>query len=236
MTFPNVRITEEPANDKTDPRQPAPLDYHTYVWYPTHVETLTRRQSQALDFIARHIEDRGYPPSVREVASRLSVAIGTAQDHIAALEAKGVLRRDGDAARALQVVAARGAPAASHLPLLGRVPAGTPVEALENLENHVSVDRDLARGADYALRVKGDSMTPEVLEGDLVLVKQAAEASNGDLVIAFVREEGEATVKRLRRRGREAWLEPANPRHRPIKASFRVIGKVTGLLRGYGKS
>ena len=192
---------------------------------------LTRKQKRILDHIAQSLSERGLCPTLREIGRRFGVSVGTVQDQVAALESKGHLRREKGSARGLILAAQAGLP---QLPLLGQVPAGSPAEALESAEERFGLDSSLARRADYLLRVKGDSMAPEILEGDLVLVKQAPEAEDGALVIAHVGED-EATVKRLRRKAGRAWLEPANPAYRPITREFKVVGLVVGLVRGYGR-
>lgn len=202
---------------------------------------LSKKQSMVLEHIARAIEGAGRPPTLREIAMEFGISVSTVRDHLKALQAKGVLSTARKTARGLTVVAKRAAFSPLQLPILGRVAAGEPMEALENVEGHLALDRSLARGASYVLRVKGDSMAPDIQEGDFVWVKQTATAESGELVVAHAQEEdgaaggeaasGEATIKRLRKRGKEAWLEAINPRYRPIKGPFRVIGKVLGLIR-----
>ncbi len=192
---------------------------------------LAPKQARVLDFIGRAIADYGRPPTFREIARRLSLSLATVRDHVKALKAKGAISGEPGKARSLIPEGLAGA-WTSSLPLLGRVPAGRPSEAVEDLEGRVSVDPAVSKGADYALRVRGDSMAPEMLDGDLILVRQAPEARDGERVVAHV-EEGEATVKVLRLKGRQAWLEPLNPAHKPIRARFKVVGKVVGLLRRY---
>jgi len=187
---------------------------------------LTDRQKTLLDFIARRSRETGVPPSLREIAAHFSITAGGLQKQVRALLAKGALKRLKDRiARGLQVVEEAG------LPVLGRVPAGPPSEALEDAEGRLDL-RELK--ADYLLRVKGESMAPELKPGDLVLVVQAPDAQDGDLVIAHV-DGAEATLKRLRRRGGKAWLEAANPAYPPGRKPFRGGGKVVGLLRDYAR-
>ncbi len=205
---------------------------------------LSKKQSKVLEHIARTIEGAGRPPTLREIAAEFGISVSTVRDHLKALQAKGVLSAAGKTARGLTVVTRRAAFTPLQLPILGRVAAGAPMEALENVEGHLALDRSLARGASYVLRVKGDSMAPDIQEGDFVWVKQTAAAESGELVVAHAQEagqegdqegdsaaSGEATIKRLRKKGKEVWLEAINPRYRPIKGPFRVIGKVLGLIR-----
>jgi len=195
---------------------------------------LTPKQRQILDFIARRLEEQGGPPTFREIAGRFGLSLGAAQDRVAALAAKGAIRREAGKARGILLAAKAPLSSGFSLPVLGQVPAGAPVEAVENMEERLSLDKSLAGKADFILRVKGESMEPEILDADMVLVRQAAFAESGEVVVARVGED-EATVKRLRRRGRSVFLEAANPKHPPIKREFRIIGKVVGLLRRYGK-
>ena len=196
---------------------------------------LTRKQSRILEFIAENV-DWGCPPTLQEIAERFKLGLSTVQGHVAALEAKGALERRKDKARGFRIVG-RPAPGAQlRLPLLGRVPAGPPSEAMENAEDYLSLDKSVAGKADYLLKVKGDSMAPGILDGDLVLVRQAPDADNGEIVIAFVGDDAEATLKRLRCHGRKAWLEADNPRYKPIRTRpIRVVGRVMGLVRTYAR-
>lgn len=194
---------------------------------------LTPKQQTILSHIAASI-DRGTPPTLHELARHFRLGLATIQEHIAALQSKGALTRQPGQARGLRIAGRTNTPQA-RLPLLGRVPAGPPSTALTGHEDLVSLDKALAQGADYLLKVKGDSMAPDILEGDLVLVRQTQDAQDGDRVVALL-DGDEATVKFLRRKARQAWLEPANPRYKPIKGRpFTLAGKVVGLLRSYGR-
>lgn len=196
---------------------------------------LTPRQEAILRFIAQTARENGLPPSLREIARHFKATAGGLQKQLRALEAKGVLRRlKGRIARGLQVVAPRSSGEEVLLPVLGRVRAGLPVEAVENVEEHVSLGRALAGRADYLLRVRGDSMAPGILEGDLLLVRRASGAESGEIVVAHL-EEDEATVKRLRRGAGRAWLEADNPLFASLWGKpFKIVGRVRGLLRRYG--
>lgn len=194
---------------------------------------LTDRQRSILDFISFSIRDKSVSPSYREIAAHFKITAGGLQKQIMALETKGVLRRATErAARGLQVVAGQEFKGQVRLPVLGQVRAGLPVEAMENVEDHVVVDRALAKSAHFVLRVKGDSMEPDMQEGDLALIERVSHAASGETVIAHVGD-GEATVKLLRRRGGEAWLEARNASYKPLRAPFKVVGRVVGLLRSY---
>lgn len=200
----------------------------------TNAEELSPKQKEVFDFIRESLEESSRPPTLRELAKRLGVGVSTVQDHVAALESKGFVKREQGQSRSFSLTNRAGAAHGLSLPLLGAVPAGAPREAIENADERFSLDRSVAAKADYVLRVKGDSMEPEILDGDLVLVKKAEAAESGEIVVAHVAD-AEATVKRLRRRGRSVFLEPANPKYDPITKAFRVIGKVVGMVRSYGK-
>jgi repressor LexA len=191
---------------------------------------LTPRQKQVLDFIGDRIRAEGFPPTVREIGRHFSIFPRAVQDHLDALERKGALTRTPDRARGM-VPTKNPARERGRLPLLGRVPAGAPREAFIATDEFVTVDDGLAKKAQFALRVKGDSMSPHILDGDLVLVRGTPTADDGDIVVAGV-EDGEATVKRLRRRGRETFLEAINPAYAPIRGGhITVVGRVTALIR-----
>ena len=193
---------------------------------------LTPRQRTIRDYISSVTRENGVPPSQREIAAHFKITAGGLQKQIKALETKGVLRRPSDrAARGLQVVGGQEIAGQVRLPVLGQVRAGAPVEAIENVEKHLLLDQTLAKGADFVLRVTGDSMAPDILDGDLVLVRQAADADSGASVVAHIGD-AEATVKRLRKANGQVWLEAVNPEYPPIRSrSLKVIGRVVGLLR-----
>ena len=174
------------------------------------MDQLTARQKEIYGFIVTQIEKSGIPPTVREIAKRFDVFPKAIQDHIAALERKGVLRRAKDTARGLLLGARKLVEAQARLPILGRVSAGVPLEAIAEVEDYLAVDEAIAKRANFVLRVKGDSMSPELADGDMVLVQNTSVAEDRAIVVAAVDDE-EATVKRLRRVGREIFLEQINP-------------------------
>lgn len=196
--------------------------------------SLTPRQVSILEFIAASTRENGAPPSRREIAAHFGITAGGLQKQIKALEAKGALRLPaGRAARGLRIVGTQGNGAQVRLPLLGSVRAGVPVEAFESVESHLVFDPAVAGAADFALRVRGDSMEPSMREGDLALVQKTSQASSGETVIALVEGE-EATVKLFRRQGTEVWLEALNARYQPIRGrSFEIVGRVLGLVRSF---
>lgn len=189
---------------------------------------ITELQQRIRDFIASSIEEKGYPPSIREIGRRMRITSpSSVAYHLRVLEAAGLLKREGAISRGMTL------PATAGLPILGHVAAGSGVIAAEDAEGHVHLDKDLRRGADYILRVKGDSMTGAgIMEGDLVQVRRQDSALDGDIVVALTADGEEGVVKRLRRKGTPALLSE-NPAYAPITGPFQVVGKVVGLLRSY---
>ncbi len=194
--------------------------------------TMTARQKQVLDFIHTTVEDRGYAPSFREISAHLRIT-GTraVEKHLAALEKKGFLKK-GVGARALGPT---GRSVGRVVPVLGRVAAGAPILAEENIERTITLDPALARWTNvFCLRVKGDSMTgAAIMNNDLVIVRPQSDADSGEIVVAL--HDGEATVKRLRREAHKVFLMPENPAYQPIPVDaaspFTIVGKVVGVLR-----
>jgi repressor LexA len=200
--------------------------------------TLTRRQKEILDYIKDSVAKRGFPPSIREVGERFGIYPRAAFDHIRALERKGFVRRGAAKSRAIEVLDFTEREAPPHtrqVPLLGRVAAGGPILAVENIEATITVAKEWAGSEEvFFLRVKGDSMAPFILEGDLVLVRSQTSADNGDVVVALLEEE--ATVKRFYRENDHIVLRPDNPRWEILRIKervpdFRIVGKVIGVYR-----
>jgi len=199
---------------------------------------LTRRQRQILDYIKDSVATKGFPPSVREIGEHFGIYPRAAFDHIRALERKGFVRRGAAKSRAIEVLdftEKEVQPYTRQVPLLGRVAAGGPILAVENIEATITVAQEWAGSEEvFFLRVKGDSMAPFILEGDLVLVRSQPSADNGDVVVALL--DDEATVKRFYRENRHIVLRPDNPRWEILRIrentpTFRVVGKVIGVYR-----
>ncbi|MHB1340169.1 MAG: transcriptional repressor LexA [Coriobacteriia bacterium] len=200
---------------------------------------LTRRQRQVLDFIRAEIHRCGYPPSVREIGEAVGLSSSsTVHSHLAALEAKGLIRRDPSKPRALEVLdyrdTERGVDYGSvqAVPLVGSVAAGSPILAAENIESTISLPAELAGGeSTFILRVKGESMIEAgIMDGDFVVVRQQQTANNGEIVVAML--EDEATVKRFYRETDRIRLQPENSSMEPIYArDVMILGKVVALFR-----
>jgi repressor LexA len=200
---------------------------------------MTDRQRQVLEHIAASIRRNGIVPSVREIGQALGMrSPSTVHQHLMALERKGYIKRDGDRMRVLEVLDKRILPngdEVTHLPLVGRVSAGLPILAEENIEEVIPVPRKMVGWQDdncFLLTVRGDSMIGAgIFDGDMVIVRSQPTATPGEIVVALLGEE--ATVKRLAAEERRPYLMPENPRYGPITDPFEVIGKVVGLLRRY---
>jgi repressor LexA len=202
---------------------------------------LTARQRQILDWIRGYLETAGMPPTRAEIATGLGFSsASSAEDHLQALARKGAIEMLPGAARGLRLKEMPGMPLQGALPLVGRVAAGHPILAVENVESHYRVDPALfSPRADYLLRVHGESMQDAgILDRDLLAVHRTREARNGQIVVARVGGPGgdEVTVKRFRKRGREIVLLPENAAFDPIvvdprTTSFAIEGIGVGLVR-----
>ncbi len=205
-------------------------------------EQLTQRQLDILAFIERTVDERGYPPSVREIGQAVGLASpSTVHSHLHTLQRLGYLRRNPTQPRAIQVTSdtASGTTAqrrpTRHVPLVGDVAAGTGVLAQEQVEELVPLPADFTGDGElFMLRVRGESMIDAgILDGDFVVARVEPEARNGDVVVAGIPGE-EATVKTFRRKGNRVTLEPANERMEPIVLDadeVTVYGKVVTVLR-----
>jgi len=197
---------------------------------------LTKRQAEIFEFIGSYSADHGYPPTVRDIGRAIGLtSSSTVHAHLANLEKVGLLRRDPSKPRAIELLVAKARRAVamdSSLPLVGRVAAGSPVLAEENIEDHVEVPA-IAGGEEggYVLRVAGDSMRDAgILEGDYVVVRPQETAGDGEIVVALMGEE--ATVKRFFREEDHIRLQPENEAMEPIRTrDVQVIGRVVGVFR-----
>lgn len=210
----------------------------------TYARELTSRQQQILDFIRAEIHRCGYPPSVREIGEAIGLSSSsTVHSHLAALEAKGYIKRDPSKPRALEVFDYRDTDRGVDygqvraVPLIGQVAAGSPILAAENIESTMQLPAEMADESTFILRVKGDSMIEAgILDGDFVVVRQQNTAQNGEIVVAMVSDEGagdpEATVKAFYREADRIRLQPRNSTMEPIYAKdVSVLGKVVALFR-----
>ena len=210
---------------------------------PVDESGLTPRQKAILNVIRESVETRGYPPSVREIGEGVGLTSPSSVAHqLATLERMGYLRRDPNRPRALVVAEAsetestspslREVPATAYVPLVGRIAAGGPILAEQQVEDVFPLPRDLVgEGELFILKVVGDSMIDAAIcDGDWVVVRQQPTADNGDIVAALL--DGEATVKTFKKRDGHVWLMPHNPAYAPILGyEASVMGKVVSVLR-----
>lgn len=198
------------------------------------MERLTPRQRQILDVIKDQVIRKGYPPSVREIGDAVGLASSsTVHAHLETLERLGFIRRDPTKPRAIELLdPAMPNRELVNVPLVGRVTAGQPILAVENIEDYFPVSRELlTKDEAFMLRVKGDSMiNAGILDGDYVFVHPQSYASNGDIVVALIGDE--ATVKRFFRENGHVRLQAENPAYDPIiTTEVSVLGKVVGVYR-----
>lgn len=207
------------------------------------MKELTRRQREVLDFIERYLEEKGYPPSVRDIAAQFGlVSAAGVHKHIKALVRKNYLSKDDFLSRSLRILRPGRKPAGGNitveLPLAGYVAAGQPIEAIQQSQEFLTLPLSLAgTGQDnYALRVRGESMIDDgILDGDYVIMDPRQEAHNGEMVVALINNQ-EATLKRFYRENGRVRLQPANPDVAPIfldSGDLRIQGVVVGIWRRY---
>jgi repressor LexA len=202
---------------------------------------ITKRQRQVYDFLQEFIQRNGYSPSFEEIGDGLGLSsLATVHKHISNLEKKGLLKRDYNRSRSIDVLPVRGmfkrmTPKDLALPLMGRIAAGQPIEAVETPET-ISLG-DITRSKDvFVLQVKGESMKDEhIVDGDYVLVEKTNNTHDGEIVVALV-EGTDATLKRIYREGANIRLQPSNAAMKPIivpAKSVQLQGRVIGVLRKY---
>src|SRR5437763_11408258 len=201
---------------------------------------LTERQQAILDFINEYVEENSFPPSVREIGRHFEIYPATVQDHISALERKGYLHKKKFQSRTLSVSSLSRPTvdallAGDAIPIVGRVAAGVPLLAQQNIEEMIQLPKDWAPAGAFLLKVQGNSMEgAHILDGDYVLVHPQQTAANGEIIVALIGDD--ATVKRFYRTERGITMKAENPRFDPIEIerseaqSLRLIGRVAGLL------
>lgn len=205
-------------------------------------DQLTERQQDILTFIQQFLGENGYPPTLREIGKNFGISstFGVKR-HLEALVKKGYVNIESNASRGISLLKSDILPVRERndfakIPVVGRVAAGSPVLAIENIEGDLVIDPSFMKKAEetFALRIKGDSMiNVGIYEGDLVIVHPAKEASNGDIVVALL--DDEATVKTFEKKGNKIRLIPENEKYQPIevndKIEFSLVGKVVGVVR-----
>ena len=204
---------------------------------------LTERQREIFEFVQGFIREKGYPPSIREVGEHFHIYPRAVFDHLKALERKGYLKRQEAMSRGIELLTFQGErfrgrgekPGVKEVPILGRVAAGKPTLAVENLEGSIPLPAEWAKGKEtFLLKVKGDSMSPYILPGDYVIVRSQPSAENGDVVVTLIGDE--ATVKRFFKRKGKIELKPDNEHWETIRieegaGEIQIMGKVIGVFR-----
>jgi len=194
---------------------------------------LTKKQKRILEFLRSHVKEHGYPPTMREIGAYFGFTWPAAKGHLIALKKKGLIRINPFKSRGIEILGSkyRGA---FELPIAGRIRAGKPILALEEIEDHIVIDRNLFKDSDaFALRITGDSMVEAgIFDGDYVIVKPQRTIENGEIAVVLL--EDEATVKKVYKEKRKVVLKPENKNMQSTKHSpdeVTIIGRVIGVIR-----
>lgn len=198
---------------------------------------ISSKQQEIIEFIKSEINRKGYPPSVREIGKAVGLkSTSTVHGHLSRLEKKGYIRRDPTKPRAIEVLNndTKEYNDVIKLPVIGRVTAGSPILAVENIDEYYSIPRDLVAGYEgesFILKVRGESMiNAGILDGDYIVVRRQSFADNGDIIVALIGDE--ATVKRFFKESDHIRLQPENASMKPIIVDdVVVLGKVVGVIR-----
>lgn len=205
------------------------------------MDDLTQRQQEILEFIILEAQKKGYPPSVREIGEAVGLSSSsTVHAHLEKLQQLGYIRRDATKPRAIEILKPNDVidfsfPAVIPVPVVGRVTAGEPILAVENIEEYYPLPKDFSSYQElFMLKVRGDSMiNAGIFDQDLVVVHKTSSAQDGEIVVALLDNE-EATVKRFYRETDQYRLQPENPDYNPIHTkNLSVLGKVIGLIRRF---
>lgn len=196
------------------------------------MEKLSKTSQKIFDYIKSVIDDRGLPPSVREIGAAVGLkSTSTVQYHLNQLEEAGYIERDSQLKRTIRIC--KGGVRPTHVPLIGTVTAGQPILAVQAIEDYIPVPVQQRGRSLFALRVKGDSMiNAAILDGDIAIVEQTPVAQNGEIVVALI--DDEATVKRFYKEKGVFRLQPENENYEPIIVKeLTVLGKVISIIRNY---
>lgn len=197
------------------------------------MQGLTERQKKVMEFLKSYVREHGYPPTIREIGKHFGFTWPAARGYLAALEKKGLIRMNPFKSRGIEILDLRKKDAL-EIPIAGRIRAGEPIIAIEDIESHILVDRSLFKDSNaFALRVKGDSMIEAgIFDGDYVVVSPQKEIANGETGVVLIGDE--ATVKRISIKGDSITLIPANQAMKPVSyrpGEVSVIGRVIGVIR-----
>jgi repressor LexA len=197
---------------------------------------LTDKQQKIYEFIRSRIQDGGIPPTVREIGDSFGITVKGAYDHLKAIEKKGFIRCEQNKSRAIELLIDKEGrvPRTIAVPLVGEIAAGSPILAEENISDYLDFPKDLlGRGDYFALKVRGDSMTGAgINNGDIAIIAKTPTARDGEIIAAII--EGEATLKRLKKKDGSIHLIPENPSYSPIVAhEVEVLGILAAIYRNY---
>lgn len=207
------------------------------------MKDLTEKQKQILDYISKFTKEKNYPPSIREIADQFQITPKGAYDHLKAIEKKGYIRTEKNRSRAIELLKYTDGSNVNidynmiKIPLVGRVAAGLPIFADENIEEYLTFPKSMIPANSeqeiFALRVTGDSMIDaKINDGDIAIIRKTSVANNGDIVVALI--DDEATLKYFYKEKDQIRLEPANPKYKPIiTKNAMIIGKLIGLYRAF---
>jgi len=197
------------------------------------MKELTKKQKKIFEFLRSYAKEHGYPPTMREIGAYFGFTWPAAKGHLVALKKKGLIRINPFKSRGIEILGSkyRGA---FELPIAGRIRAGKPILALEEIEDHIVIDRNLFKDSDaFALRITGDSMVEAgIFDGDYVIVKPQRTIENGEIAVVLL--EDEATVKKVYKEKRKVVLKPENKNMQSTKHSpdeVTIIGRVVGVIR-----
>lgn len=197
------------------------------------MQGLTERQKKVIDFLKSYVKDHGYPPTMREIGEHFGFTWPAARGHLIALGRKGVIRINPLKSRGIEIIGLRQKDAV-ELPVAGRITAGEPILAIEEIESHMLVDKNLFKDSNaFVLRIKGDSMVEAgIFDGDYVVVRPQKEITSGEVGVVLIGEE--ATVKKISVKRGSVTLIPANKMMKPVTYKpdeVSIVGKVIGVIR-----
>ncbi len=199
---------------------------------------LTDKQQLIFEFLKEKINDSGFPPTVREIGDRFGITVKGAYDHLKAIEKKGYIRTEQNKSRAIVILndsdTAEARSSGISIPLLGRIAAGSPILAEENIEDYLTFPESMfTKGEYFALNVKGDSMIEGgIHDGDIAIIKKQNTANNGEIIAALL--EDEATLKIFSKAGNAVKLVPMNSAYKPIECrDLSILGKLAAVFRRY---
>jgi repressor LexA len=199
---------------------------------------LTEKQQLILNFLKESINDSGYPPTVREIGERFGITVKGAYDHLKAIEKKGFIKTEQNKSRAIIILDSEELPESASrgisIPIVGRIAAGSPVLAEENIESYLSFPAEMfSKGEFFALNISGDSMIEGgIFDGDIAIIRKQNTANNGEIIAALI--DNEATLKIFKKNTNAVQLIPMNKAYSPIETrDVDILGKLAGVFRQY---